>query len=188
MAIISDVLLFAHNCFLPIPCSFCLRYFYNGFVVKLARWWPCRAFIWEALPLAADLSYIFACWVCTSVRQTVVWAYTSVCQPTFSLLLLLGRSLLSWICFGVCLFVCFKAESHCVALTSLGILPPSECSDCRHMPPRPVLYFLFLSPSFHVCLPQCLVYNQPTLSSCVDFFFLHKQLPQILDFTTEIFY
>lgn len=87
-----------------------------------------------------------------------------------------------------CLFVCFKAESHCVALTSLGILPPSECSDCRHMPPRPVLYVLFLSPSFHVCLPQCLVYNQPTLSSCVDFFFLHKQLPQILDFTTEIFY
>lgn len=105
MGIISDVLLFAHNCFLPIPCSFCLRYFYNGFVVKLARWWPCHAFIWEALPLAADLSYIFACWVCTSVRQTVVWAYTSVCQPTFSLLLLLGRSLLSWICFGVCLFV-----------------------------------------------------------------------------------
>lgn len=29
-----------------------------------------------------------------------------MCQPTtISLLLLLGRSLLSWICFGVCLFV-----------------------------------------------------------------------------------
>lgn len=159
ITIISDILLFAHICFLLVAFSFCLRYSRDMFWVKISHWWACCTFCLKGPSPHLQFWTRFCLWgvhFWVDSHASVYFEHVNLLQ--FPLALILARSLQLWVCFVfVCLLVCLfvlrqsltlwprpalNLKSSCHTLLSTRIT--SMCPRAQF----PIFYFCQLPPVY----------------------------------------